>query len=74
MTTATLYSPILLTHLSTLMNHLYSVCVSFSMHVRVCMWERETEGYLNWVASCVYEPIIFTYLSPNDYFEMSKVE
>lgn len=73
MTTATLYSPILLSHLSTLMNHLYNVLYAC---VYACVYVRERERFLNClrVASCVYEPIIFTYLSPNDYFEMSKVE
>lgn len=71
MTIASLYSPILLAHLSTLMNHLYSVCLylCLCMCIVICVCLR----YLNCrrVAPCVYEPIIFTYFSPND-FEMSR--
>lgn len=40
MTTATLYSPVLLTHLSTLMNHLYSASVylfSVYVYMHLCM-------------------------------------
>ena len=39
MTTATLYSPIRLTHLNTLMNHLYSVsvCVCVCVCLRMCI-------------------------------------
>jgi len=78
MTTATLYSPILLTRSSTLMNHLYSVhvCASLCRCIFTCLCVCVCVRYLNcWrVAPFVYEPIIFTYFSPNDYFETSTEE
>lgn len=61
MITASLYSPILLTHLNILMNHLYCVCV--------CVWGTIAAGGLP-----LYEPIIFTYFFPNNYFEINTEE
>lgn len=74
MTTAALHSTILLTHLSTLMNHLYSrflfACVCIYIRVWVCVGLRYPNSR-RVAPSCVYEPIIFTSI-PNDCFGSAR--
>lgn len=74
MTTAALHSTILLTHLSTLTNHLYSeflfACVYIHASVGVCVGLRYPNS-LRVAPSCVCEPIIFTSV-PNDCFGSAR--